>query len=409
MTRRARVRLAVWISVIFACGIAHAKPTVIVLSWDGVRHDQPDRRAFAALGRMERDGVRAERLVPVAPPSTFPAHVSMATGTHPDRHGILGNRFVDRERGLYRNPDDASWIEAEPVWIAAERQGVRSAVFYWVGAESDWRGARATYRVTPFSSKTTERAKVDRIIDWLGLPEPERPHLVMSWWQGADRVGHRHGPDSEAVVERLAEQDAELGRLFAFLDREGRWPETTVIVVSDHGMSAGIELLWPEQALASAGIPAFVADNGGMAHVYLEDGSAREAARPVLEALPGTTVYATDEIPERLRLNRPGRIGDFLLVAEPPRAFRRPKSSQRIGLRLSRLLERTPGVHGYDPENPDMAGIFLALGRRVEPGAALGAVQAIDVAPTITALLGIEPPRDSEGVARLGAAPDGRP
>ena len=378
------------------------KPTVIVLSWDGVRHDYLDRRDFPALGRMERDGVRAVRMISVAPSSTFPAHVSMATGTHPDRHGILGNRFIDSERGLYHHPDDASWIEAEPVWIAAERQGVRSAVFFWVGAESDWQGARASYRITPFDDETSESSKVDQILEWLTLPESERPRLIMSWWQGGDRVGHLLGPDSDAVAERLLEQDEQLARLFAFLDEEQRWLDTTVILVSDHGMAAGIELLWPERLLEDAGIPASVASNGGMAHVYLENPEQASAARRTLESLPHVTVFARSEIPQRLRLFRPDRSGDFLLVAEPPYAFRQSKGWQRLLIWISPLFGVKLGVHGYDPQHPDMACVFAALGRGVPRGQRLGEVHVIDIAATIASLLGIDPPLQSEGVAQLG-------
>ncbi|NIM71491.1 MAG: alkaline phosphatase family protein, partial [Xanthomonadales bacterium] len=53
--------------------------------------------------------------------------VSLATGTHPDRHGIVGNHFVDRQRGAFRMGSDANWVLAEPIWIAAERQGVVAA------------------------------------------------------------------------------------------------------------------------------------------------------------------------------------------------------------------------------------------------------------------------------------------
>ena len=81
--------------------------------------------------------MRAGRMRPVFPSNTFPNHVSLATGTYPDRHGILDNRFWDRQKGLYnysRGADD-SWLEAEPLWAAAERQGVRAATFFWVGSE----------------------------------------------------------------------------------------------------------------------------------------------------------------------------------------------------------------------------------------------------------------------------------
>jgi arylsulfatase A-like enzyme len=49
-----------------------------------------------------------------------------------------------------------------------------------------------------------------------------------------------------------------------------------------------------------------------------------------------------------------------------------------------------------------MGAAFLALGRGVPAGARLGDVHAVDVAPSVAALLGIEPPRDSEGRALLG-------
>ena len=130
------------------------------------------------------------------PSSTFPGHVSLATGATPAVHGIVDNRFWDRarrERFDYSN--DASWIEAEPLWAAAERQGVPAATFFWVGSETDWRGVGARYRVAPFDAKIGEAEKVAQILAWLDLPARERPRLVMSWWHGADHAGHANGPD----------------------------------------------------------------------------------------------------------------------------------------------------------------------------------------------------------------------
>jgi predicted AlkP superfamily pyrophosphatase or phosphodiesterase len=61
---------------------------------------------------MQREGARAERLVPVYPSSTFPNHVSVATGTYPDRHGIVDNEFFDRARGAFDRAAEADWIQA---------------------------------------------------------------------------------------------------------------------------------------------------------------------------------------------------------------------------------------------------------------------------------------------------------
>ena len=83
------------------------QPTVVVLSWDGVRHDYPDRTTLPNLARIARDGARAERLVPPFPSSTFPSHVTLATGARVDRHGIVANAFRDRTRGPFVYLNDA--------------------------------------------------------------------------------------------------------------------------------------------------------------------------------------------------------------------------------------------------------------------------------------------------------------
>src|SRR4029450_9472662 len=113
---------------------------------------------------MEREGARASRITPPFPSTTFPSMVTLATGTYPDRHGIVDNEFRDTQRGEYVRAADPIWIEAEPLWIAAERQGVPSAVFFWVGSEADWHGRGARHRKAPFDSDVPEDVKVDEIL-----------------------------------------------------------------------------------------------------------------------------------------------------------------------------------------------------------------------------------------------------
>jgi len=400
-TRALRWLLLVWAA---AAGVAGAAPpTVIVLSWDGVRHDYLERTELPALERVKREGARAERMVPVFPTNTFPNHVSMATGAHPDRHGIVNNYFVDRERGVYDHSNDASWIQAEPLWVAAERQGVPAAVFFWVGSETDWRGVGAGQRMTPFDGDLEESAKVDQILTWLDQPEAQRPRLIMAWWHGADAVGHLQGPDDPGVAEALREQDRELGRLLAGLDAREAWEDTTLLIVSDHGMAEVREILDAEEPLAAAGIDAEVIPMAATAHVFLRDPADAPRAEQVLDGIAHVEVYRRGALPERLRADHPNRTGDFVLLTEPPWTFYRPTGLTALWVRLESWFG-TPryGMHGYDPERPDMGTIFLALGRGVPPGARPGVLRSIDVAPTVAGLLGIEPPRDAEGRSIAG-------
>ena len=234
--------LAVLLCAVLLCGmvtpVRAIEPTVVVLSLDGVRHDYLDLPGLPGFSRIADEGLRAGRLVPVFPSSTFTNHVSLATGATAEAHGIVGNRFVDAELGDFDYGNDARFIDAEPIWAAAERQGVRAATFFWVGSETDWRSQGATYRRQPFDTEIQERDKVAQILAWLDLPAAERPRLIMSWWHGADAAGHEHGPDHEEVLASLRGQDAELVRLLAAFDRRDLWRDLTLVLVSDHGMVA---------------------------------------------------------------------------------------------------------------------------------------------------------------------------
>jgi predicted AlkP superfamily pyrophosphatase or phosphodiesterase len=373
---------------------AEPLPSVILISLDGVRHDYPDRAPLPGLGRMQREGLRAERLVPPTPASTFPAHVALATGAPVDRHGIVANRFFDPGRGEFDYSNDASWIAAEPLWIAAERQGVRSAVFFWVGSETDWNGRSATHRKAPFDSRVPESAKVDQILAWLDLPEDQRPRLIMSWWHGADEAGHRHGPAAREVDLALQAQDRELARLLRELDARRVWPHTTLLVVSDHGMAEvrqSIDLL---DVLRDAEIPGRVVSSEGVAYVHLDEPERAAAAARAIGRIRGVRAYPAERAPPELRLRFPGRSGHVVALTEPPRRFgARPRGS------AARSEPR--GAHGYAGELPEMGAIFFALGRGAPAGERLGPVRAIDVAPSVAALLGIEPPLASEGRPHL--------
>ena len=375
-------------------------PIVIVLSWDGMRHDYPDLAEFPGLDRMAREGARASSLRPVFPSSTFPGHVSMATGTYPDRHGIVGNRFYDSGAGFYHDRADADWIEAEPLWIAAERQGVSTATYFWVGSETDWRGQGTRYREAPFDGGRSERAKVDKILQWLTLGESERPRLIMSYWAGTDEVGHDRGPDSAAVVRQIQAQDAQLVRLLEGIDELGLWQRTTLIVVSDHGMTAAGDYQDLQGPLLEAGISARVI-GGSVAQVYLEDPADAVAAgdilRQTLSQVPGSELYAAGQIPARLRIAHPTRSGDWLAIAPPPYVFTRPQGMEGVLYSAAYALGWDFGGHGYDAALPDMGGIFFAVGRAVTPGQALGEVRQIDLPATVAQLLNIDPPTSSEG------------
>lgn len=395
--------LALLLANFAAAPSALAKPVVILISMDGVRYDYPDRDALPAFARIAKDGARAESLTPVFPSSTFPAHTSLATGAHPDRHGIVNNQFRAPGGKELSYGSTAAALAAEPLWVAAERQGVRSATFFWPLSETDWRGSAPSYRRAPFDEEVPERAKVEQILAWLDLPEAERPGLVMSWWHGADRAGHESGPDAEATRTAMREQDAELAQLIAGIDARERWSEITLIVVSDHGMLAAGGALDANDLLEDAGVAGSAINASALALVTLDSpADAAAAARKLAAAEPRIRAFPRAQLPHELRFAH-ANAGDLVLLAEPPLAFMDAYGQFDLLRIVSSLWGGEVGVHGYDPERyKAMRGIFFALGRGVAPEAKLGRVRALDVAATVAKLLSVAPPAQNEGAPIAG-------
>jgi len=365
-------------------------PTVVLISLDGTRPADVTPETMPHLASLSARGAVAERMIGVVPTNTFPSHASLATGVAPERHGLVNNVFVDPERGVFRKQDIVTWLEVEPIWSLLERAGIPTASYYWIGSEGAWPGGRAPSEWKRFSPRTSERKKVDRILEWLGRPPGEQPRLITSWFHGADHAGHHDGPGTPEAADALRRQDAEIGRLIEAVVAQGRAGDTTLLFVSDHGMARAERHVDLAAALREQDdIRARVYGIGGFATVLLRDAD-REAGdvaeRVVARARAlGLQAAVRTEAPADWRVDHP-RFGDVAVRAPPGTAL------VYAGLDLE-------GWHGYDPGMDDMAAIFMAFGRGARPGAALPVVRSVDVAPTVLALLGRPAPEWMEGSA----------
>ena len=360
---------------------AGKEPMVIIISMDGVSHNIGENLSLTAFKRMEKFGIKADHMIPVYQSTTYPAHVSMATGVYPDRHGILHNCFIDTQQGRFSYDADANWIEVPPIWVLAEQQGIKSAVFFWVGSETDWHGVGASYRKAPFDPNIKEEQKIEQILKWVDMDKVNRPRLIMSYWDGTDDLAHIDGPESPRVSQQLRLQNKHLQDLITAIDVREAWGHLTLIVVSDHGMAEVNNYINLEQLLRISGIKAEISAGPAVAHIFLQADDI-EQAKYFLSKQEHLAVYTKKDLPDAFHLNHPSRTGDIVVTTAAPNMF----SS----------YGQPKGMHGYRPETPDMWGIFYALGAAVVPRK-IGPVDQVDIAPTIANILGIEMPDDTEG------------
>lgn len=385
--------------------VAKGRTVVVWLSFDGVRPDYIERARTPTFDRLIREGAYSGAHEPVFPSLTFPSHVSQSTGVTVARHGIPGNSYYDAADGQTRvYPAEAALLCAEPIWVTAERQGVRTAVYDWPVSHSQTGEVCASYFGTGYDSRLSDDVRLAQVLDAWRSDHNEKPlQLLMGYAVGADRAGHAHGPDSAEVVFAMEEADAALAR---FLEAAlAHWetamtPDDTLYVVisSDHGMSAVHTMVNPHRLLGVEGRnDVTIVSSGNVANVFLDTIEPESARRALVAQMKQAAAahgfahtYARGESPEQWGYEHATRTGDLNVVLDNGYVFsRRP----RVVAAPVAEHDGPQGMHGYDPAtNPEMNTIAI-FWRHPEPlgGVELGPTHALQLHPTVARLLGVLP------------------
>jgi predicted AlkP superfamily pyrophosphatase or phosphodiesterase len=271
-----------------------------------------------------------------------------------------------------------------------------------------------------------DKTVMDEVIRTIREGVPERgklrqPDFTFVNLHQVDSAGHATmpGPIYDGAI---ALADLEVERLVDELKSRGQWKRTVLILLSDHSMDGTPAKRNMQGVFTDAGIDEddfTIVQNGSVDAVYLNDRKSkkrfgllerlREAALDsgfVTEALyrepnpeDGDRKHTVDRV-------HPGwhaagkRSGDLLLIADEGEAFTDPSESSNP----------LPGNHG-GPQTRDnffavVGGSKVVRQRTLEDDADdlfddtldnERQAENVDVAPTVTKLFGLDPPRNSKG------------
>ena len=258
------------------------------------------------LDRLAREGIRYERaFTPI--PSTLPSHASILTGAYPARHGVHDNgvyaldegwttlaerlggsgyrtaafvsAFVlDRQFGLAQGFEVYDDQMVAPL-IARDVEALRAA-----GDLSDDQKKWFLQQASPFQRRAEDVTRpalewIERLTEepfflWVHYfdahmgyqpPSPfdqkydplysgQLDGDMQTWYRVAAQQGWRRKADAPAAEMEhmialydgeLAYMDGWIGKLMAELEARGRWDETLIVVVGDHGEGFGEhEQMW---------------------------------------------------------------------------------------------------------------------------------------------------------------------
>ena len=396
------LKAVVAISVIGQEPIKDLKPTVILISIDGFRWDYLDKHKPVELNRLAKEGVRAKWMIPAFPTKTFPNHYTIATGLYPEKHGIVENNIwhfgVTFSMGNRTEVENSRWWLGEPIWVTAEKQGVRAAAFFFPGTETEIAGKRPTFW-KPFDDKFPNEARVDQILAWLDLPVAERPQMFTLYFSDVDHAGHDFSPESTETGVAVQAVDKMIERLVTGLKARRIGKDVNLIVVSDHGMAAVNQRNavimddYLNRELAER-----VITTGEIWQIFPKSGQ-EDAIMKGLRTIKNAVCWRKNEIPKRLHYRASPRIAPIICSAEEGWFMTSRERHEQQKKRAD--FAQTRGAHGYDNVLASMRATFIAHGRAFKQNRIVEPFENIHVYELMCKILKLKPAPNDGNLSRV--------
>ncbi|MEP6784253.1 MAG: ectonucleotide pyrophosphatase/phosphodiesterase [Sphingomonadales bacterium] len=358
-------------------------PITIMVSIDGLGANRLGKGLTPRLDAIAAAGVSGS-MRPSFPTNTFPNHITLATGLRPDHHGIIDQKMRDPARPgvTFKNTDPLTnrdpfwWDQVDPIWLQAERAGIRTGTMYWVASDVAIKGKRPSWW-WPYDNAIDSAQRVETVLDWVRRPASSRPAFIMLYFNAVDYTSHNSGYGSPEELKAIGDVDAQVGRLVDTLAAMGQ--AVNLVIVSDHGMApVPVEHIHPLSEVIDPGIMESITE-GPLLDIFPLPGKDAEVAARLSHPPAHLTCWARKDIPARFKFGANPRVSPFLCMADTGWSFpEKPK-------------DYIKGEHGYDNADPAVAAVFIATGPAFRKGITLDRFDNVDIYPLVAKLIGITP------------------
>ncbi|XP_068244371.1 glycerophosphocholine cholinephosphodiesterase ENPP6-like [Palaemon carinicauda] len=364
---------------------------------DGFRWDYVDKQRDALPGftNFLRDGVRARWTTPLFPSLSYPTWTTLVTGQYAETHGIVGNYFYDPDTKEVFSLFDSNttgkqkWWTSEPIWITAEKAGIKTAQYLWARCDVPFDGV-TTSSCEYFRKIPGKDIFFTNIMSALDKFQYEDYDFVQVYTEHADNTGHNYGPDSEEVAMAIRDLDDVLTVLLDELEDRELADITNIVIVSDHGMTytapGAIERHEIDQYL-DINLVENIADKGALMNIKVPPENVDKVYQQLSE-IPNTKVYKKATIPEEFHYKNNKYVHEIVLLAEKENFLMSSKTDKQLPLRNDFVYY---GAHGYTPDIEDMRGIFFAKGPAFRKNKQINPIHVVDVYQVLTTVLGLTP------------------
>uniref|UniRef100_UPI00398F0FF7 autotaxin isoform X2 n=1 Tax=Pristiophorus japonicus TaxID=55135 RepID=UPI00398F0FF7 len=365
------------------CPTGFVRPPLIIFSVDGFRASYMKKggKVMPNIEKLRSCGTHAPYMRPVYPTKTFPNMYTLATGLYPESHGIVGNLMHDPVfdanfslRG--REKFNPRWWGGQPIWVTTVNQAVKAGTFFWP-------------IIIPYERR------VFTILQWLNLPENERPYIYAFYSEQPDGFGHRYGPFSSEVTDALRTTDRIVGQLMDGLKQMRLHRCVNIIFLGDHGMEdASCEKTeFLSNYLSTVDdILLFPGSLGRIRSRY--SNNARYDPKAVVANLTCKKPdqhfkpYLKMNLPKRLHYANNRRIEDVHLMVE--RKWLVARKPMDVTRKVSGKCS-FQGDHGYDNKINSMQTVFIGYGPSFKYKTKVPSFENIELYNVMCDLLGLKP------------------
>ncbi|XP_033974948.1 ectonucleotide pyrophosphatase/phosphodiesterase family member 7-like [Trematomus bernacchii] len=369
---------------------------LLLVSFDGFRWDYDQDVDTPNLDKMAWDGVRAEYVTPPFLTITSPAHFTLLTGRYVENHGVIHNMWFNtntQEKKQYYQTQfvDSYWDNGSlPIWITAQRQGLKAGSLHFPGTAATYRGETVgVSQVEPFlydhSNETDWRLNIDKVIgEWFHQQDLD---FVSLYFGEPDLIGHKYGPNSPERREMIQQVDRTVGYIRDKIQEHGLTDRLNIIITADHGMTTVLRGGTFEEITLSK-IPGFsfkdvkfhLVDYGPAGMLLPKEGMLEKVYQALKGSHPHLHVYKKEEMPARLHYGNHPRLLPIILFADP-------------GYVINGFfpVQFHKGEHGFDNQVMDMKPFFRVVGPDFKTNLVFRSFETVNVYPLMCHLLGINP------------------
>jgi predicted AlkP superfamily pyrophosphatase or phosphodiesterase len=343
----------------------------------------------------------------------------------PSGHRANGAFWFDDKNGAFISSD--FYFSDLPQWVK-EFNGRKLADQYvgmkWPGFES-WdfhskAGSNKPYEkipASPWGNELIEKlAETAIVAEKLG--QGDATDLLTVSFSSNDYVGHQTGPDAAEVRDMCIRTDALLGKLFELVSQKVGMKNAVFVLSADHGVAPNAEV--QERRKMPGGtidtnidklVRSALAKKFGDGDLVLSfvdnsfylDYKAIEQRKLDITAIYRTASDALMADPKahvarvfnRDQLSQ-GIAGDFISSAVL-NGFNAQRSGDIFVVYEPYRVPSRKGATHFSPYNYDTHVPVIFFGMGVKPGWRRESIQVNDIAPTLAALMDIEPPSGANG------------